>query len=638
MHSEILEHLRGTDVEQQREGAFQAAETRLEPAVPLLVELLGSPNLGVQDAAEHALRRIGGRRAVESLLPLLRNEQAPLRNLGMDLLRALGGSHLDLMLPLLKDEDPDIRIFMADILGSAADVHAVQPLCEALLRDPEVNVRYQAAVSLGELGRHEAVKSLNQALGDEEWVRFSVIEALMKIRDEASINALVRALDRSSDLVGSMIIDALGEMGNIKAVPMLMKRLDTVPAALRNKILRAIVNIMGGRSLSLLSSDEREKFRAYLLSALDDEDTDIQDAAMVGLGHVGDEKATARILYLAGNLDPDHDLERVTLAANALAAIGINPSLGAALQGDEGGAQVAVMALDKLATSDASQLLIAAFDNLGRDLQRCVSATIARIGNAEARDFFLRILAESRDGTILKQALLFLGRKLRCGECAESVLFHLDHPYDDVKEAALEAAVAIGNEAVTTRLQKMATDSEMLRRLMGIYGLGRIDPQAYQTTLVAALSDDSPDVRKIALEAVGPRMHDPRVLDAMLALAADEVAEVRQTLVETLGQACSGRPLDFLIAALADKNDWVRIRAVDALAACQDPSLAPAIIGLLEDPNPLVVVKVIAALGRIGGQSAFKALLAALNSDDPDVQAAAEHALDRMQADHGREG
>lgn len=638
MHSEILERLQSSDVEQQREGAFQAAETRLEPAVPLLVELLGSYNLGVQDAADHALRRIGGRRAVESLLPLLRDDQAPLRNLGMDLLRALGGSHLDLMLPLLKDEDPDIRIFMADILGSASDVHAVQPLCEALLRDPEVNVRYQAAVSLGELGRPEAVRSLNQALGDEEWVRFSVIEALMKIRDEASINALVRALDRSSDLVGSMIIDALGEMGNVKAVPMLMKRLDTVAAALRNKILRAIVRIMGGRSLSLLSADEREKIGHYLLAALDDEDTEIQDAAVVGLGHVGGAKATSRILNLAGGLDPDHDLERVTLAVNSLAAIGINPALEAALQGDEGGALVAIMALDKLATPEASRLLIAAFDGLGRDLQRCVSATIARIGGPETKDYFLGILAESRDGTILKQALHFLGRKLRCGECAEAVLTHLDHPYDDVKEAALEAAVAIGNAAVTARMLVLINDSAVLRRLMGVYGLGRIDPQAHQTVLVAALSDESPDVRKIALESMGPLMHDPRVLDAMLGLAEDGVAEVRQTLVETLGRVCSGRPLDFLLGALGDKNEWVRIRAVDALADCQDPSLAPAIIGLLEDPNPLVVVKVIAALGRIGGQSAFKALLAALNSDDPDIQAAAEHALDRMQTDHGREG
>jgi HEAT repeat protein len=635
MHSEILAKLRDSDVEMQREGAFLAAEARLEAAVPLLVGLLASPNLGVQDAADHALRKIGGRAAVEDLLPLLRSDHPPLRNLGMDLLRALGREHLDLLLPLLRDDDPDIRIFMADILGSASDAQVVKPLCDALLHDPEVNVRYQAAVSLGELARPEAAKSLNQALGDDEWVRFAVIEALMKIRDESSVNALVRALDRSSELVSSMIIDALGELGNLKAVPLLMKRLDCAAAALRNKILRAIVRILGGKCLTLLSSDERRKFLEYLLVALDDEDAEIQDAAVVGLGHVGDERATAKILGLAAQLDPDQDLERVERVVGALASIGINSQLRSALGHEDGRALIAVMALDKLGTSQSIDALVAAYGGLNRDLQRVVSAILTRIGGGDLRDFFLDVLAESKDGTILKQALAFLGAKLRCETCVESILDHLEHPYNDVKETALDAAVALGTDAVRNRFLAMAEGSAVLDRLMGVYGLGRIDARKYKQTLLRALSDESPDIRKIGLEALGAVMDDEDVPAALLRMAHDEVPEVRQALVETLGAAETEQIRAFLFEALGDEDDWVRIRAVDALARKRDVGVAPAIIPLLEDPNQVVVMKVVGALGRIGGQAAFKALLGTLSHNDPGIQAAAEQALDQMQAEHG---
>lgn len=637
MYDDIIANLQSPDADLQREGAFMAAENESEAAVPLLVGLLSNANLGVQEAAEQALRKIGGRRAVEELLPLLRSDHPPLRNLGMDLLRALGGEHLDLLLPLLHDTDTDIRIFMSDILGSSDDVQAVKPLCDAMLHDPEVNVRYQAAVSLGELARPEAAKSLNQALGDDEWVQFAVIEALMKIRDESSINALVRALDRSSELVRSMIIDALGEMGNIKAAPLLMKRLDSAATALRNKILRAIVRIMGGKSLSLLSEDERLRFGSYLVAALDDEDADIQDAALIGLGFVGQPDASGRILDLAETLDPDHDLERVTLAVNALAAIGINDVLSHALHGGESRALVTVMALEKLGSADAVRLLIEAFSRFDRDLQRTVSSVIARKGGEEAKDFFIDVLGRTADGTILKQALLFLGAKLRAVDCVDQILTHLEHPYNDVKEAALDAAVAIGTPEVAARFASMAGQDVMVQRLMGVYGLGQLDARTHRSVLIAALGDESPDVRKIALEALGEIFDEPGVPEAALRMAHDEVPDVRLALVEILGRRDIAGGEAYLFEALADDDDWVRIRAIDALAGLQKPGHAIRIIPLLEDGNHLVVIKAVGALGRIGGQAAFRALLNMLSTDDPEIQGAVEQALDELQRENREE-
>lgn len=632
MSHEMLDNLGSTDVDLQREGAFQAAEACLETAVPLLVNLLQSSNLGVQEAADYALRKIGGRTAIEGVLPLLRSDHPPIRNLGMDLLRALGYQHLDLLVPQLKDDDPDVRIFIADILGSTNDVLAVQPLCEALLHDPEVNVRYQAAVSLGELARPEAARSLNQALSDDEWVQFAVIEALMKIGDDSSINAFVRALDRSSELVGSMIIDALGEMGNLKAVPMLFKRLDSSPTALRNKILRAIVRIMGAKSLSLLSAEERARFATYLLVALDDEDVEIQDAAIMGLGFVGSYAATGKIIDLVGPLDADRDLERVNMVVAALARIGVNAELERALQGEESKIRIAILVLERIASPEAIELMMRFFPHYGRDMQRSLSAALARISGAEAQDFFLNVLDNSTDGTVLKQALHFLGSKLRCPECADAIVAHLHHPYNDVKDAALDAAIALGTPAIMSVFESMSASPDNLDRLMGLYGLGELDARRFCSLLQQGLYDESADVRKICVEALSKLSHDPEIVQMLLPMAHDEVAEVRLALVEVMGQVCSPDGHALLYGALRDEEDWVRIRAVEALAECQQAEDVSAIIPLLEDPNQLVVLKVMAALGRMGGQAAFQALMNMLGHEDPEVQAAAEQALDAIQS------
>lgn len=160
-----------------------------------------------------------------------------------------------------------------------------QMLCRALLKDPEVNVRYQAAVSLGTLAFPEAVSSLCQTMHDEEWVQFAVVDALAKIKDYSAISALVKLLNQASSLVSSAIVDALGDMGDVKSIPLLFSSLENVREALRHKIVRAIVQILGGKGLSLLAAKSQERMRTYMLDTLSDNDEDILMASLQGRRH-----------------------------------------------------------------------------------------------------------------------------------------------------------------------------------------------------------------------------------------------------------------------------------------------------------------------------------------------------------------
>lgn len=637
--TEYLTLMKSDDKEVVREGAFRAGEKNCVEAVAVLAELLQMNHLGIQEAADSSLRKIGGTETVQAVLPLLRSDDAPVRNLSMDILREVGGHDIMSLITLIHDEDPDIRIFMADILGSSASLLAVEPLCEALLKDPEVNVRYQAAVSLGELGMSEAAPCLNKAINDEEWVQYSVIEALTKIGHSSSVDALVKALDTASDLVASMIIDSLGEMGNVKAVTMLLKRMEDSHTALRNKIVKAVVKILGGKSLTLLNNEERERFRQYLLVALKDEDEEIQDAAIQGLAYVGGEKASEGILQIACALDQDQDQERLGAILGFLAEIGLSEALKAGVRGEDSNvAYVSVQALAQISasSSDVEQavcdVLMDVFWDVSLPIQRQIVSVVAAGDKVQVKDFFIKILDEHSDGTVLKSAVYMLGEKLRLAEVVDNIFPLLDHQYDDVKEAALEACIAIGGSDVQARFEDMFGDADPVNRLMATYAFGKLGALDNMELLKQALEDEIPDIRKVAVEALASACDvsdewQPLVLGKL----NDESKSVRLTVIEILGKCYQDHFVPYLIGALEDEDDWVKIRAMDALGEAGSVDAAPRLIEMLENPNRFVVMKVIEALGNIGGTSAFRALLEITNSDEYELVSAAEEAISKIQ-------
>ena len=595
--------------------------------------------MGIQEAVDSSLRKIGGKETVQAVIPLLRSDEAPVRNLSMDILREVGNQDMASLIHLIQDEDADIRIFVADILGSTSNILAVKPLCEALLKDPEVNVRYQAAVSLGELGMEDATPCLNKAIDDEEWVQYSVIEALTKIGHASSVDALVKALDGASDLVASMIIDSLGEMGNVKAVTMLLKRMSDSPTALRNKIAKAIVKILGGKSLTLLSDDERERFKRYLLVALQDEDVEVQDAAIQGLAYLGGEEASRGILQIAGALDQDRDQERLQSIIIFLAQIGLTEALKVGLLGEnEDVARVTVQTLSQISPKGIEEnrkvcdILMGAFWKAGLPVQRQIVSVVAAHGLEQAKDFFIKILNEHDDGTVLKSAVYLLGEQLRLAEVAGKIFPLLEHPYDDVKEAALDACIAIGGDEVMTRFRDMFDSPDPISRLMSTYGLGKLGPVENLDILKQAVEDELSDIRKVAVEALASAEgHDDIWRPLVLHRLSDESKDVRLTVIEIMGQHYDDDMVPHLIDALSDEDDWVKIRAMDALGEHSTPQAASLMIDMLNNSNRFVVMKAIEALGNIGGGEAFAALLEVTNSDEYELVSAAEEAIAKIQ-------
>ncbi|MBQ3060745.1 MAG: HEAT repeat domain-containing protein [Desulfovibrio sp.] len=633
--TQVLEALRSGSSDDVRNAAFYAGDMGLEEAVPLLCEKIKSENIGIQEAAEYGLRRIRGGKTIEAILPLLSSDEAPVRNVAMDILREIGVDSIESMQPYLRGDDADLRIFISDILGYCRSTKAALLLSDALLKDPEVNVRYQAAVSLGNLAFPESVGTLCQAMHDEEWVQFAVVEALAKINDPAAINALITLLPQSSMLVSAVIIDALGGLGDVKIIPLLFNSLENVNIALRHKIVKAIVQILNGRSLALLSPKSQERLRVYLLDALTDSDEEVQMAALTGLSAIGDEEASDAIIELALTLDPERKADMYETAIRALSSIGYNPVVRNALRSeDENRVMVAMEACQLMDDHRPVEEIKALFWRVSRDLQRAAVAEVAQLGITEDIPFFLSIIDECDDAEVLKSALVFFGNQHGIAEVEDVVFAQLVHRYVDVKEMALEACINLHSPTLNIRFKEMFTTGDTNERMMAVYALGRYSVIDNISELSAALEDESSLIRRVAVEAFinlggGAERYLPRLLPRLY----DPDKDVRVALVDVLGHIATSSVMPHLLNALRDENDWVRIRAIEALGLNKNTDAVPVLSQMLEHASPMIAFKIIEALGRIGGNIAFSILLGMMDHEDPEIQHAAAEAVSAIQAD-----
>ncbi len=123
--------------------------------------------------------------------------------------------------------------------------------------------------------------------------RYSAANKLGKLGDGKAVGPLIAALYDEDEKVGDNVIFALGELGDVKAVPHLMKLLGSSKSSRLRK--------SAAKALGILRS--RDCVDA-LVKALKDEDFKVRKSAARSLGQIGDNKAVPALK--AAMNDPDY--------------------------------------------------------------------------------------------------------------------------------------------------------------------------------------------------------------------------------------------------------------------------------------------------------------------------------------------
>jgi len=226
-----------------REKAIEVLATRApQHAIDVLIDALPRSGYGIQQIIVEALTKAAagqGLAFVDRLLPALASGDATtrtsvlkillgigdtagvirryilfsatlagfVRDRSLESLREFGNALVEPVIDLLHDPDPDIRSGAIAVAAGFEDVRIVPSAIE-LLKDPDWWIRLSAADTLGRMKDPRAVEPLVATLADSD-VKRAAIEALGRIGDIRALPALGRMLSDASPDVRIEVMQAL---------------------------------------------------------------------------------------------------------------------------------------------------------------------------------------------------------------------------------------------------------------------------------------------------------------------------------------------------------------------------------------------------------------------------------------------
>jgi HEAT repeat protein len=174
----------GQGTNEQRWLAVRAAADRKDGASLLASALQSERDARVRDAIFTGLARIGTAESAAALVPYLRSDDASLRTGAADALRAMPGAVRGHLRTLLADPDPDVRLLSCELTRGLPEGEANRLLCELLEREAEKNVCAAALEVLAEIGKAEALPTLERCaerFGSDAFIAFSIKVATDRI-------------------------------------------------------------------------------------------------------------------------------------------------------------------------------------------------------------------------------------------------------------------------------------------------------------------------------------------------------------------------------------------------------------------------------------------------------------------------
>jgi len=207
---------------------------------------------------------------VRGLIRLLDHEKHDLQWRAADALGSLGEIACEPLLKLLTYHKMHVRIGVIEALSGIKSPRSVEPLIQTLATDENHEVRWVAALALGEIGDKRAIPSLLNALKDKDrYVRYGSVKALDLLGWSPE-----KDQDRAYYYIGLQDWKALQKLGKPAVGPLI----ETLRE--KNPVTRAkIIELLGD-----LRTDEAKK---ACENALMDTDASVRWTAMLAAKKCG---------------------------------------------------------------------------------------------------------------------------------------------------------------------------------------------------------------------------------------------------------------------------------------------------------------------------------------------------------------
>lgn len=595
MRKNLGKHLKSDNTEIRRQAIEELRSTSDESDIPLLLEAMKDSSWRVRKTATEILKaQFETTQYIKGIIALLYIEDnAGARNSAIDLLVSLRRIVVPYLIDAFQTDNHDVRKFIIDVLGEISDKRSLSLMLNAL-KDEDENVKASAVEHLGKLKEPSVVDALMNILkGDDLWIAYPAADALGKIGDKRAIPPLVEALNNKT--LREPALRALATFADPDTLGFIIPLLKEGARSVKEEALRTINEFYKrGVSEETIVSRIREYLGAdafdILLKFAWSNKNDIRMSAILLLGLLKDIKAVQPLLDMSAEEDFRDEIKR------ALVFIG-------------------------RAMPDH---LIRLIDNLNIVQRRFLTEVAVETKRSEFLGLFEKFL-EDEDGHVRAFAACGLAGIGDSG-LVEKILGLLNDPYEDVQEAAVDAAVKLkGSIKLKNLLQSLSSDDPRIRKNVTLI-LGKIDAKEAVKEVGFLVKDPDTGVRKAAVVSLSMITAADNLRYLKIALT-DEISDIRVTAAYALGMNATKESTDALILLLSDQDESVRVAAIKALGSTADERALEPLVEALSDVNGFVVAAAIEALGRMVNVHARDAIMRMLSSDDDEIKRTAVRSL-----------
>ena len=640
--------LRNNSAQVRMHAAKLLGRVQAENAVPDLVRLLADPNSYVKNTAIDALNRIGE----PATAPVLEILDTKARN-------------------LIPDEDTGFATEYQYIASAYID--------NLWMKKYRIGTQSAAIQTLGLLKAAASVQPLIKELANEE-LQNEALAALIEMRGVA-VPPMLDALKNGTDEIRVKVADALGQIGDRRAIAPLIDTLNSDPhKEVKASAATGLGNIRARNAVNALTE------------ALSYDDTTATNAAEA-LGKIGvsTENAVQKLIIIA----MDKQM-RETLRLAAITALWqLKP--GEATQpmlllmfSDETSPVIranAVKVLSRIKAPETTRVLIwvlsTQFDEISdfqRHMKRAyktldtlrtqvesfqiewtvdyprtnyrtwgelkpipslvrseVAHALGIIKGDSVIEPLIGALEDDGRATVRQSAAWALGEVK--GDTATTALITVlkkDKQGVVRQEAAIALGKIKGQKVVDPLLDALRNDKYETTRFQAAVALREI--QAGDKGLVDIIKkglgsfDDGYEVQSVQDEVIGALIKDGNIPTAEFALDALKSADdewIRWALVHVLGATAKKVAVDAMFGELKHTSYVVRRRAAESLGGFKERRVVESLIAVLENTDEMKSIRAAAvvSLGALKDERAAAPLLAALSDENAEIRLRAAAAL-----------
>jgi len=597
-------------------------DRRLEKA---LYAIRQGDNYEKEKAIEFLIRR-PTRKTVELILPLLQEKDTSTRMAVVQVVQKIGHMNVEAIVNLLDMENEDLRVYACEIMASMKTPQTVPSLIKALSDESE-NVKNAAVIALGEFNDERAVKALLNMLRHEQWIVFSAICSLGKIKSPAAALPLLQIFQNGEEELSLAACEALMDFENDDILDKMFHILKGWSKKKRKRYIEMIIQ-QGNENLFLrLKRSIGQDLFEHLLPYVVFDRAEVVPILKLMI-HFKSKQTCDILLETLTKIDPDEpeygEILGFFASLSHIWKDNINEYVD---KGDEYSLAIIKACVQNKITVP-EDVLISLFLTSSAPVKREIARGAGIIVQGRGYDF-LKEAIKDPDGHVKSYAVNVIG-EMQLKELENEIIDLSKYGFLDVRINAINALIKL-NLIEAKKLIDQFVESGSLE-----------DKKVYLSVAKNISGDDNfphiqklfltkdEEIRKAVVTIIGNFIDDERYAAIFQKLLRSDNVPHEALKIIREKRLAQFKPVLYKIFSNMGKSLWTRYYALLALGAFEDPSLFELFVKGLDDESNLIKIGSLKALSDLKDQKAVNYVKPLTKHTDDDVRSTAEFVMNYL--------